>query len=265
MELMSLIDPHRYPGMEHKWTMLGNDPFWQDQKYQDLVIDLWDTLAQIGAKRGEVIAGYDLLNEPEVKPNKEKGSTWDINRLYAKLTETIRKRDSIHTIVYALPRYWSEEEQKMYSYHEGIQYLDLPEDDNICLETHTYMPVPFTHQNIWEEGPYVSYPSEIEGVYWDSAQLELDQKRLIEFSQAHPEVPIFVGEFSSPRWTGQDGLRFMTDVIDVSEKQGWSWAYHAYRENQVWDPEMSITDRKDSTRIENAPRWELLKSYFKRN
>ncbi len=259
-----LIDPHRYPGTEHKWTMLGSDPFWKEQKYQNLIIDLFDTLAQIGAKRGEVLAGYDLLNEPEIRPNYIKDSTQDINRLYAMLTEAIRKRDSVHTIVYALPRYWVEEEKKMYGYHEGIKYFELPTDNNICLETHTYMPMPFTHQGIWEESPYIAYPGEIEGVYWDSAQLELDQKILIEFSKANPEVPIFVGEFSCPRQTGEDGIQYITDVINIAEKHGWSWAYHAFRENEVWDAEMS-SERKDTVRRESAPRWMLLKSYFAKN
>ena len=54
-------------------------------------------------------------------------------------------------------------------------------------------------------------------------------------------------------------------MIELAEKYGWSWAYHAYRESQVWDAEMSITDRADSVRRADAPRWALLKTYFARN
>ncbi|UXX81049.1 glycoside hydrolase family 5 protein [Reichenbachiella carrageenanivorans] len=260
-----LIDPHRYPGTMHQWTMLGTDPFWQDFKYHDILLNFWDTLAAYNAHRGEVIAGYDLLNEPEMKLDAPKASPADINYLYQRLTDTIRKRDSVHTIVYALPRFYIEEEKKMYAYHKSIPYFQLPDDDNICIETHMYLPVPFTHQNIWEEGEFVSYPSKIEGEYWDKQRLEIDQKELIDFAASNPAIPIFVGEFSSPRWTGQDGVRYMTDVIELNEANGWSWVYHAFRENQVWDPEMSIEYREDSTRIDPAPRMELLKAYFKRN
>lgn len=260
-----LIDPHRYPGTEHKWTMLGSDPFWKDYKYHDILIKFWVRLARQCAEKGRVVAGYDLLNEPQIDIRMEENSPEDLSLLYKKLTEAIRSVDSVHTIVYALPRIYDEAQKIMLSYDKGINKIVIPDDDNICLETHTYMPVPFTHQNIWEPGEFISYPDTIEGEYWDRTKLENYQKELIDYSIENPDVPILVGEFSAPRWTGQDGLRYLTDVIEIAEKYNWSWSYHAFRENQVWDPEMSIEDRNDSTRIENAPRWELLKKYFKKN
>ena len=260
-----LIDPHRYPGTEHPWTMLGSDPFWQDFRWHELLINFWDSLATHCADRGAVVAGYDLLNEPQVDVDMPPGTPADLNLLYQKLTTVIRNKDSLHTIVYALPRVYDREQDITYGYHQGITMLDLPEDDNICLESHTYMPMPFTHQNIWEEGDYVAYPTTVDSITWDAAHLEKVQSELIAFSEEHPNVPILIGEFSSPRWTGQDGLRYLTDVIEIAEKHGWSWTYHAYRESHVWDPEMSITDRTDSVRRPNAPRWELLTNYFERN
>ena len=260
-----LIDPHRYPGTEHKWTMLGSDPFFNDFKYHDILIEFWKKMAILCAKRGEVIAGYDVLNEPEVPFDMKKDTPEDINLLYKKLTMAIRDVDTVHTIVYALPRIYNQKTKTMQGYHKGITVFDIPEDNNICLETHTYMPMPFTHQNIWEEGDYVPYPTKVDNILWNKKQLELDQKELIEFSKKHPEIPILVGEFSSPRWTGQDGLHYLNDVINIAEENHWSWAYHAYRENQVWDPEMNITNRNDSTRIDNAPRWKLLKTCFGKN
>jgi hypothetical protein len=195
----------------------------------------------------------------------EKNTPESINLLYDKLTKAIREKDTVHTIVYALPRVYNQETGVLEGYHKGIDYVEVPNDDNICFETHTYMPVPFTHQNIWEEGDFVEYPSQVDSIFWDRNQLEISQQELIKFSNKHPNIPILVGEFSSPRWTGEDGLEYLTDVIEIAEKNNWSWVYHAYRENQVWDPEMSITDRNDSIRKPNAPRWELLKKYFKKN
>ncbi len=260
-----LIDPHRYPGTTHKWTMLGNDPFWKNFKYHDLVIKVWDSIATQCSNRGKVIAGYDLLNEPEVPVDMQKGTPHDINLLYKKITKTIRKKDSVHTIVYALPRVYDREKDELYGYHKGITLFEIPDDTNICIETHTYMPHSFTHQNIWREGEYIPYPTEVEGKLWDATYLEEVQTELIEFSKKYSNIPVLVGEFSSPRWTGEDGIRYLTDVIEIAEKYNWSWSYHAFRENQVWDPEMSITDRNDSIRVPNAPRWELLKSYFSKN
>lgn len=260
-----LLDPHRYPGTQHMWTMLGDDPFFQEFKWHDIFIGFWEKLALQCADRKEVLAGYDLLNEPQVDIDMKKGTPADINLLYKKATAAIRKIDSVHTIVYALPRVYDRERDIMHGYHKGIALLDIPDDDNICLETHTYMPVPFTHQNIWEEGDYVAYPVTIDSVTWNKEQLQKEQSELLEFSKKNSDIPILVGEFSSPRWTGEDGMRYLTDVIDIAEENNWSWSYHAYRENQVWDPEMSITDRQDSIRRSNAPRWALLKDYFKQN
>lgn len=260
-----LIDPHRYPGTKHQWTMLGNDPFWQDFKWHDVLVKFWDTMATRYANRGGVIAGYDLLNEPEVPIDMKKGGPHDINLLYDKLTKAIRKKDSVHTIVYALPRIYDKETKRMFGYHRGIEIMNIPEDDNICLQTHTYFPQEFTHQNIWEAGEDIPYPSTIEGVLWNRDEMEKEQNALIAFSQKHSQIPILVGEFSCPRWTGTNGNDYVRDVIEIAEKHHWSWAYHSYREATVWDAEMSITQRSDSTMITNAPRWQLLKKYFRKN
>ena len=260
-----LIDPHRYPGTKHQWTMLGNDPFWQDFKWHNILIKFWDTVATRYANRGKVIAGYDLLNEPEVPLTLVEGSPQDVGLLYKKLTRVIRKKDSVHTIVYALPRVYDSVSKKMQGYHQGITMIDIPEDDNICIETHTYFPKEFTHQNIWEPGIDIPYPVTLDSIFWDRELLEKEQRALIDYSIKNPSVPILVGEFSCPRWTGQNGLQYVKDVIEIAEKYNWSWAYHAYREASVWDPEMSISDRNDSVRSVNAPRWKLLKAYFQRN
>ncbi|WP_430908187.1 glycoside hydrolase family 5 protein [Maribacter sp. 2-571] len=264
-QLSVLIDPHRYPGTKHQWTMLGNDPFWQDFKWHNILIRFWSELAERYADRGNVIAGYDLLNEPEIPIDLKKGSPRDVGLLYAKLTKAIREKDSVHTIVYALPRVYDSVTKKMMGYHKGINLIEIPQDDNRCIETHTYFPKEFTHQNIWEPGDPIPYPSTLNNVEWNKTQLEREQQQLIEFSKDHPNTPILVGEFSCPRWTGEDGLEYLKDVIDIAEKYGWSWAYHSYREASVWDAEMSITDRNDSLRTTNAPRWKLLKDYFKKN
>ncbi len=260
-----LIDPHRYPGTKHQWTMLGTDPFWQDFKWHDLLIQFWDSVATRYSHRGAVIAGYDLLNEPEVPFDFQKGSPKDLGLLYQKLTTAIRKKDSTHTIVYALPRIYNRHTKQMQGYHKGIDLIPIPKDANRCIETHTYFPKEFTHQNIWEPGIDIPYPVTLDSVLWDRKQLELEQASLIEFGKNNPKTSILVGEFSAPRWTEEHGMQYLQDVIEIAEKYEWSWAYHAFREASVWDPEMSITDRNDSTRSSQAPRWKLLKNYFKRN
>ena len=54
-----------------------------------------------------------------------------------------------------------------------------------------------------------------------------------EVVKESPEIPIFVGEFSCPRWTGNDGNRYLQDVIQIAEENDWSWAYHSFRESHI--------------------------------
>jgi hypothetical protein len=153
----------------------------------------------------------------------------------------------------------------MRDYHEGIEYIKLPVDDNIVLESHSYMPVKFTHQNVWNDEKIVHYPDLINGEYWNLKYLKVVQSKLIDFSRKNPKIPIFIGEFSCPIWTGDDGIRYLKDIIKISEKNNWSWAYHSFRESPVWDAEKSGFNKSNLTSTENNSRLRLLKKYFKKN
>jgi hypothetical protein len=65
-------------------------------------------------------------------------------------------------------------------------------------------------------------------------------------------VHLYVGEFSTIRWApgAEDYLR---DAIEIFEKHGWDWSYHAYREWHGWNLELG-TNRDDMTRGLRAPR-----------
>ena len=89
-------------------------------------------------------------------------------------------------------------------------------------------------------------------------------KKAKDFSDKY-NVPMFIGEFSCPRWTGDYGNQYLKDQIEVYEEYGFSWAYHAFRENQLWDVEMSNYDKNDTIRVETTPRKELLIKSFSLN
>ncbi len=77
-----IIDPHKYPGTSHQWTMLGNDEFWIDFKWHEKVIEVWERIARVCAERGKVVAGYALLNEPALPYKRSINSPSDLNLLY---------------------------------------------------------------------------------------------------------------------------------------------------------------------------------------
>lgn len=263
-DIKAVIDPHRFPGTWHPWTMINNDEFWTDFAWHEKAIAIWERIAQQCKDRGDVIGGYDLLNEPAVPKNFEEGSPGDINLLYRKMIEAIRKHDAKHTIVLAAPRYTPPGAEEELPYLYGLDVLEAPTDDNLCYQIHMYDPMSFTHQGVWEESEFVEYPGFLDGEDWDKDKIRSYMMKAKDFTDKH-DVPIFIGEFSCPRWTGNYGNQYLRDLIEVYEELGFSWAYHAFRENQLWDVEMNNYDRADSVRMETTPRKELLIEAFSLN
>lgn len=255
-----VIDPHKFPGTGHQWTMLSNDPFWYDYKWHNKVIAVWEHIAKQCADRGAVIAGYALLNEPAIPHDRKENTPSDLNLLYKKLISAIRKYDKKHTIILSAPRLGTKG-GKDRDYVDGLEYLKLQNDDNLCYEIHMYKPMGFSHQNVWEEGPLVTYPGQIDGEMWNIEKIREHLKPAMEFKEKH-RVPVYVGEFSCPRWTGGPGNQYLKDLIAVYEEYGFSWAYHAYRESHIWDAEMNNFERGDRKRKDNTSRKELLINAF---
>ncbi len=263
-EMKAIIDPHRFPGTWHPWTMINNDEFWTDFSWHDKAIAIWERIAIQCKDRGEVIGGYDLLNEPALPVDYKKGTPEDINLLYSKMIAAIRKHDTKHTIILAGPRYTPPGADQEKGYIFGLELLDPPVDDNLCYEIHMYDPMSFSHQGVWEESEFVKYPGFIDGEDWNKDKIRSYMKVAKDFADKH-QVPIYIGEFTCPRWTGDYGNQYVKDQIEVYEEYGFSWAYHAFRENQLWDVEMSNYEQADSVRVETTPRKELLMEAFSLN
>ena len=258
-----VIDPHRYPGTNHPWTMLGDDPFWRDFKWHDHVLRLWSHLAQRYQSRGEVIAGYDLLNEPAVPLGAAPGSPADLSLLYQKLVDTIRRYDQRHVIIVAAPRVAVAEGRN--SYIAGLSAITYPKDERLVAEVHMYAPFAFSHQGIQDStAAVVAYPSTIDGVHWNQEKLNEVFQPVAQFTR-NTGIPVFLGEFSCPRWLGAMGNRYLRDIIELCEAHRVAWTYHAYREASVWDPEKSNSSRQDDKRKTTTARLEMLTTFFGRN
>jgi len=258
-----VIDPHTTPGTEQTTTTRPTDAFWSDFRIQENLIRLWDHIAHRYSGRGSVIAGYDLLNEPALPNGGAVGTPADWNLLVRKLVKTIRAADRSHTIIIEPPTIRTAEGRSI-NRLSGMSYLEAPPDANVVYSPHMYEPHEFTHQGVQGRPEPVQYPGKIRGTEWNRAAMEAILQPVVDFQRKYA-VPIFMGEFSAPRWRGDDANAYLRDVIDVCESRGWSWAYHAYREWEGWDAERSNTDREDRERRSTTPRLELLKSYFSRN
>ncbi len=258
-----VIDPHTTPGTEVSTTTRPTDKLWTEFYWHDHLVRLWDKIARRYKDRGDVIAGYDLLNEPSVPNGGRRATPADWNLLAWKLVQTIRTIDTRHPIIIEPPTIRTPE-GKHINRLTAISTLRLAKDPRLVISPHMYEPHEFTHQGIQGRPEPVPYPGEIRGRRWDRKALEDVLQPVVDFQQK-TGLPIFLGEFSAPRWRGADANRYVRDVIEICEQHGWSWAYHSYREADGWDAEMDNEDRTKRVRLPSTPRLELLKEFYRRN
>lgn len=262
--LKAIIDPHTIPGTMSATSTSENDPLWHDFAYHDHLIRLWQYLAFRCKDRGEVIAGYDLLNEPSPPRGADpEGTPADWNSLATRLVAAIREIDRKHSIIAEFPIFANAAGAPP-PVAEMVGYLRPIEDDNIIYSVHWYAPGEFTHQGVEGRPNGLRYPGFYRGMVWDAALHRKLLDPVVDFQHKY-NVPIYLGEFAAARWTGEDGNLWMRDVADVAERYGWIWTYHSFRIASVWDAEKSGTNPQDETVYETTPRIEMLRSYFGRN
>lgn len=257
-----VIDPHTTPGTRDESTIYPDDEFWKDPKWQEHLVKLWIRIANEYKGRGDVIAGYDLLNEPAV-PHTDL-SLW--NNLVADLTKAIRETGDQHTII--VEACGSRASNGSYVDRiPSLHKLVLPDDPNLVMSPHFYDPFAFTHQGVVAGYPVLTttYPGFISGENWNKERISQELQPIRDFSTRYPDVPIFIGEFSTSRVSGLAGNAYLKDLIDIMEAEKWGWTYHAFREHPAWDPEMPYTDPLSNDKVDRsitAPRLLLLKGYY---
>lgn len=89
----AIIDLHSAPGGQNTGFIADPDPItlWQSASNQDRTVQLWKAIADRYKNRG-IIAGYDLLNEPNVTDNNL------LLSLYETIIDSIRSVDTNHMI-----------------------------------------------------------------------------------------------------------------------------------------------------------------------
>jgi hypothetical protein len=93
-----------------------------------------------------------------------------------------------------------------------------------------------------------------------------------EFARKY-KLPIYVGEFSCVRNVpGDTTYRWIADVVELFEAEGWSWTFHSFRGFHGWDQELPPGASKPATaaaaasmRTMNTPVMTLLRSHLKKN
>jgi hypothetical protein len=227
---------------------------WADAALQQAAIDLWSELAQRFRGRA-VVAGFDIVNEP-VPP----GLTYAMRQtrwldFAGRLVRTVQRADPTRVLIIQ-----SAPDATPASFR-NLRPLAF---DNLVYSVHSYEPFDFTHQGVMREFPQPRpFPEEREdGV--STAQLLVDSLEPVREFAVRYSVPIYVGEFSAPRWApGNSVARYLRQSIDIFERHGWSWAYHEYRAWHGWDAEMASGQQTPGPRSANAPAASVLRQAFR--
>ncbi|MEX0928980.1 MAG: cellulase family glycosylhydrolase [Balneolales bacterium] len=260
-DIRVVIDPHTTPGTRSRWTIYPEDEFWQDKAWHEHLIKVWVRIARENKHRGDVIFGYDLLNEPAIPDPSIHGDQW--NELVAVLVDTIRAVGDQHPIIVE-PAFVRLPGGGFRDRIEGLEDLILPNDDNLIVSPHVYEPFLFTHQGVNDNPAGVPYPGQIGETFWDKNELSAHLQPIRDFKDANKNVPIFIGEFSASRAGGEDSNAYLEDLIDLFEAEGWSWAYHDLRGGRMWDPERPVGTNAAEPRNPDTPRMKLLRNYYSR-
>lgn len=254
--LRVVVDLHSPPGGRGtSGGYAGTDGgLFTDRKCQEKFVELWRRIAT-RYKDVPAIWGYDLANEPVEEEVAEDCLDW--HDLAERAGQAIRRIDPQRALIVEAPPWGGPASL--------AEFVPIAVS-NVVYSVHMYEPMAFTHQGVYKpDSAGVVYPGVINGKQWDAAALEKVLQPVIAFQRAY-NVHIYLGEFSAIRWApGQSGPRYLADLIEIFERHGWDWSYHAFREWQGWSVEHG-EDRAD-TRPTAQPteRQRLLRSWFAQN
>lgn len=245
-----LVDMHTPPGGRNEAKECR---LFHEKRFQENFVTSWEKIAR--RYRGNAsVWGYDLVNEPVEGIVGDGLMNW--HALATEAARHVRAIDSEHAIVIE-PEPWGGP-----GAIADFEPIPVP---NIVYSVHMYEPGQFTHQGVDGASAGVVYPGKIDGRIWDKEQLRRALRPVIEWQRDY-NSHIYIGEFSAIRWApDESALRYLRDVIDIFEEQGWDWAYHAFREWQGWSVEHS-GDQADTARSKTPTNREnLLREWFGRN
>jgi cellulase (glycosyl hydrolase family 5) len=209
--LRVVIDLHQFPGYSHYDEGPRDYRLWDDPALQERFIRYWRGLAARYAEWGDVIYGYDLLNEPC------ETSTGFWLDLAERTARAIREVDSKRPIIIesrcGTPATFAE--------------LKPIDDPNVIYSVHLWEPVALSLQGHLGNPTGVKYPSDD----WNKDYLREVMRPVVKFQQRYG-VPIFVGEFGASTYMPADSrVAYLEDVLSLLEEYGYDHALSQYRES----------------------------------
>lgn len=252
--LKVILDLHTLPGGRQRAHAGQEHRIFSEPIVQQAFRDIWREVAT--DFRGEpALWAYDLANEPI--EGYLPADVLDWQSLVQATAMDILAVDSNHYIVM--------EGAPGGAPQSLLGLYPLANVPKVVYSFHLYDPVLFTHQGLYGLDTGIRYPGLIAGRYWDKSALKQSLQGIRDW-QIKNNASIYVGEFSAIRWApDSSAYNYLRDCIDIFEEWGWNWAYHSFREADVW----SVEHDSDPAHHEPSPtptdRQLLLKEYFQRN
>lgn len=179
---------------------------WTDNEFRQRVISAWAHIAEHFADNSG-IAGYEIINEPS-PPNKEA-----FHSFYSDIIKTIREVDKKHIIILERNHFFSVKDKEKRNILFGGEY----EDDNIMLSLHFYGESEDAKKEKRSDVEYSSRKEIEDGVNEFLSQNEIKNH------------PICVSEFGAVTFSGENGLRWTKDFMDVMNQHGIHYTYQVYK------------------------------------
>jgi hypothetical protein len=211
----TILDLHAAPGFQNsRWHCDNNASvslLWNSKDFISQTVDMWKLLSD-RYKDEPMVAGYDILNEPETS-----GSEGSLRKVYLRIIEMLRKNGDEHIVFLEGDRRGED--------FTGLE--DIP-CSNVAYSVHFYIAATL-HAGV--------YPGRIGGVYVDKAQIEkafLARKKWID----DQGKPCYVGEFGLvidhevPGLSADDlsKIRALGDVIGVMNQHQQHWCIWTYKD-----------------------------------
>lgn len=251
----AVVDLHSPPGGQafSAGYITARGRIFTEPQAQDKFVQVWQCIAT-RYKGRRIIWGFDLVNEPDDSMLAENCLDW--NCLADKAARAVRAADPDRILIVE-PDQWGGPQG-----FADFKPLDL---QRVVYSFHFYQPMQFTHQGIQQRPAGVTYPGLIAQERWDKARLEREMQPAIEFAKKY-RVQMYVGEFSAIR-TAPHGsaAKYLADLIDILEQQGFDWSYHAYREWQGWSLEHQGPLDNPVRASEPTDRARIVLQWFDRN
>lgn len=269
----------------------GQCDIWGNPARKAGIKKIWQQLAS-HYKDKEIVAAYDLWNEPRVNTSKSstdplRGSNKECIDFQIDLIHAIHAIDPNHTIAVEVMSNGmlidpyianiAKIPNLIFSPHGYGSYNSATAKNDISV-THQGTSSGFTKRLVY---PSTTYPSNmfLSNPYWRVMKDFMDKYK----------APVWVGEFSCINWAPINrenqwtSTRWTEDAIKFMESYGISWAYHAWREYEGWDSEIPSSFYANmpyvsaapqpkplgstwrAQRTSTAPTITMLKKYFAKN